>query len=308
MKILVVQIGKIGDMILTTPLFKALRQNIPAAHIHAMVSRRGAPVVKGNPHLTTITVYRKDPVHLFLLLAKMRSTRYDVLIDPKDHYSTESALIARMSRANVKIGFNRPGKNVFSRPLPAQEDNAALHAAARNLLPLKSMGISNSADMRPELFPDSFLQAEVGERYGLRGAQTILLNVSAGDTSRLWEEEKWTDVAQYCISKGFRVLLSFQPSDMKRARLFHSTSIRGMIALIPQVRLVITPDTSIVHIASAFNVPQVALFPPVEWNLNKFRPLSDSSIVLQPKEGEAIAAIPAENVIKAIQKILIPLP
>jgi ADP-heptose:LPS heptosyltransferase len=80
-----------------------------------------------------------------------------------------------------------------------------------------------------------------------------------------------------------------------------------MMALVPQVCLVVTPDTSVVHIASAFNVPQVALFPPVEWNLNKFRPLSDSSIVLQPKEGETIAAIPVEVVVKAIHKTLIPL-
>ena len=140
MKILVVQIGKIGDMILTTPLFKALHQNMPGAHIHVLASRRGAPVVKGNPHLNAIVVYRKDPLRLFFLFIRIRCMRYDFLIDPKDHYSTESALLAQITRANVKVGFNKPGGNVFSHPLPTQEENFALHAAERNLLPMKSLG------------------------------------------------------------------------------------------------------------------------------------------------------------------------
>jgi ADP-heptose:LPS heptosyltransferase len=67
---------------------------------------------------------------------------------------------------------------------------------------------------------------------------------------------------------------------------------------------VVTPDTSVVHIASAFNVPQVALFPPVEWNLHKFRPLSDRSVVLQPSEGAPLASIRTEDVIEAMENLL----
>ena len=318
MKILVVQIGKIGDMVLTTPLFRALHHHMPEAHVHILLSRRGAPVALGNPRIKRAFVYRKDPVRLLFLFLRIRCTRFDILIDPKDHFSRESAMIARMVRAKIKVGFNQPGKKNYSHPLPAQEKNFALHAAERNLMPMKSLGISDVSSMRPELFPDPFIQAKIRKRYALHDTQTILLNVSAGDTSRLWEKEKWTEVARYCLRKGFRVLLSFQPSDKTTARhihkkqpeayLFHSKSIREMIAFVPLVRMLITPDTSIVHIASAFNVPQIALFPAVEWNLNKFRPLSDSSIVLQPKESEAVAAIPVENVVKAIDKILAPLP
>jgi heptosyltransferase III len=314
MKILVVQIGKIGDMVLTTPLFKAIKENMPGAQINALVAHRGTSIIMGNPRIHKIFVYRKDPFRLLFLLFKMRLIHYDFLIDPKDHFSTESAIIARMSRANVKVGFNAPGKKVFSHPLPAQEQNFSIHAAARNLLPLKSLGIAECPNPRPELFPDPFLQKKIKDHYALSDSITILLNLSAGDTGRLWEGRKWSAVAAFCLSKGFRVLISFQPSDalmasriheqQPKARLFHSKSIREIIALVPLVRLVVTPDTSIVHIASAFNVPQVALFPPVEWNLNKFRPLSDLSIVLQPKEGAAIATIGEGEVMDAVEKIL----
>jgi ADP-heptose:LPS heptosyltransferase len=76
-----------------------------------------------------------------------------------------------------------------------------------------------------------------------------------------------------------------------------------MVALAPLVNVVVTPDTSMVHIASAFNIPQIALFPSVEWNLRKFRPLSDSSIVIQPKPGEQLATIPVDDVVKALESI-----
>jgi heptosyltransferase III len=314
MKILVVQIGKIGDMVLTTPLFREIHRHFPGARVNALVSRRGAPVIRGNPNISKILVYRKDPLSLLFLLLKLRLTRYDFLIDPKDHFSTESALLARMSGANISIGFNKRGNKVFSRPLPAQEENYTMHAAARNLLPLTLMGISNSLSDRPELFPDPILQAGIRERSAVCNGKTILLNISTGDACRLWEEKKWCEVAEFCLKKGFHVLLSFQPKDaamagniqkqQPAALLFHSASIRDVIALVPLVSLVVTPDTSIVHIASAFNIPQVALFPPVEWNLNKFRPLSDSSVVLQPKDGEAIAAIRAEDVIRAVETIM----
>jgi ADP-heptose:LPS heptosyltransferase len=314
MKILVVQIGKIGDMVLTTPLFRAIHQGFPGVQIHVLASHRGASVIRGSPRVKKIFIYRKDPLGLLFLLSTMRSTRYDFLIDPKDHFSTESAIIAKISRAEKKVGFNRPGKKVFSQPLPAQEENFVMHACARNLLPLQFLGIPDNFGIRPELFPDPLLQAKIRERYSLQDAKTILLNISTGDACRRWEIEKWSAVARQCLDKGFQVILSFLPSDaamaqrvkelQPRALVFNSQSIGDMIALIPLVGLVVTPDTSIVHIASAFNVPQVALFPPVEWNLNKFRPLSDQSIVLQPKEGSAIASIRAQDVIAAIDSQL----
>jgi heptosyltransferase III len=316
MKILVVQIGKIGDMVITTPLFRAIHQEIPDAHIHVLLSRRGAPVVADNPHIKKIILYRKNPFRLFFLFIRLYFTRYDFLIDPKDHFSTESAIFARISRAAVKVGFNKPGagKKVFSHPLPSQEENFSLHCAARNLLPLGFLGISTPFDIKPELFPNSILQSKMRERYVLDGAAIILLNLSTGDPCRRWKMEKWSAVAGFCIEGCFQVFLSFQPSDSAMAQeihaknpkvvLFRSESIREVIALMPHVRLVVTPDTSIVHIASAFNIPQVALFPRVEWNLNKFRPLSDQSIVLEPSEGAALASIRTEDVVEAMRNLL----
>jgi ADP-heptose:LPS heptosyltransferase len=217
-----------------------------------------------------------------------------------------------MCRAKNKVGYNGEGAKIFSFGIPSQNQNAAVDAVTRNLACLKPLGVSCNAGCRPELFPDARLAKKIRDTFPQDAATTVLLNISAGDASRYWTFEKWAETAEFCLAGGCRVLVAFQPSDGKIARalhalqpgvvLYHSSTIGEIIALMPLVKLVVTLDTSVVHIASAFDVPQIALFPDVEWNLKKFRPLSSLSVVVQPEKGEAVSTIPAERVIGEIEK------
>ncbi|HUI92118.1 MAG TPA: glycosyltransferase family 9 protein [Chitinivibrionales bacterium] len=314
MKILIVQIGRIGDMVLTTPLFRAVAEHVPGAEMHVLSSPRGAPVLRGNPRVKKIFVYRKDPFSFCSLMIRLLLTRYDWLIDPKDHASRESALLAGICRAKNKVGFNREGESTFSFPIPSDLENAALHAVARNLACLKPLGMPSTADPRPELFPDARLVKKIKDTILVDDAKTVALNISAGDSSRYWTVEGWAAVAAYCLSKNLRVIVTYKPADgpnagklqnlQPRVILYDSPAIGDIVALISLVNLVVTPDTSVVHVASAFDVPQVALFPDIEWNLEKFRPLSRKSVVLQQGKGEAVSTITPDRVVSEIEKML----
>jgi ADP-heptose:LPS heptosyltransferase len=313
MKILIVQIGRIGDMVLTTPMFRAVANHIPNAELHVLASPRGVPVLQKNPRVKKIFVYRKDPFSLLLMMVRLRWSRYDWLIDPKDHPSREGAMLARVCRAQNRVGYNREGEKIFSFGIPSNDENMALHAVARNLACLRPLGVTQDADCRPELFPDARLTKKIRETILPDDGKTVLLNLSAGDATRYWPVEKWAEVAALCLARGLRVLIACQPSDGHMAAalrdlqpgviLYHSSTINEIIAVMPLINLVVTLDTSIVHIASAFDVPQIALFPDVEWNVIKFRPLSSLAVVLQPEKGEAISTIPAERVIGEIEKM-----
>ncbi|HEX9934705.1 MAG TPA: glycosyltransferase family 9 protein, partial [bacterium] len=291
MKILVVQIGRIGDTILTTPVFRAIAEAMPEAQIHALVSRRGIPIVKNNPRLKKIFVYRKNPVSLLSLLVRVRFERYDWWIDPKDHYSRESSLLVRLGGAKNSVGFNGPDKKRFTYGVPSHQELFALHGVERNIAPLAFLGITNVRDRTPELFVDPERQQNPGFHNPSSEVTRILFNISAGDESRYWPVEKWIESARHCLSRGYQVIVVSHPkdngnagvlqSDIPEVTLFNSPAIDDVIALMPHVHLVVTPDTSIIHIASAFNVPQIAFFPDVEWNYRKFRPLSQRSIVLR---------------------------
>ena len=301
-------------MVLTTPMFRVVANHIPNAELHVLASPRGAPVLQGNPRVKKIFIYRKDPFSLLLMFVRLRRTRYDWLIDPKDHPSREGAMLARICRAQNRVGYNREGEKIFSFGIPSNDENMALHAVTRNLACLRPLGVPHDADCRPELFPDARLTKKIRETILTDDRKTVLLNISAGDTSRYWPVDKWAKVAALCLARGLRVLIAYLPSDGHMAAalrdlqpgviLYHSSSINEIIAVMPLISLAVTPDTSIVHIASAFDVPQIALFPGVEWNLKKFRPLSSLSVVLQPEKGEAVCTIPAEKVIGEIEKLI----
>jgi ADP-heptose:LPS heptosyltransferase len=315
MKILVVQIGRIGDTILTTPVFRAISEAMPGAHIHALVSRHGVPIVKNNPRLEKIFVYKKDPVSLLSLFVRLRFEGYDWWIDPKDHYSREGSFLVRLGGAKNSIGFNRAGTKRFTYGIPSQQEVFALHGVERTIASLAFLGIQNVQNLTPELFIDTERQQKPAIQQPSPETKRILFNISAGDESRYWPVEKWIESARYCLSRGYHVLVVSHPKDGVSAdalcagapgiTLVHSPSIEDVISLMPYIHLVVTPDTSIVHIASAFNIPQVAFFPDVEWNYRKFRPLSRRSIVLRPGRGEMIHTISSGDVNQAID-LLIP--
>jgi len=316
LKILIVQIGVIGDMVLTTPTFRAVAETLPDAEICVLASRRGAPVVQDNPRLRRVYVLQNNPLTWPLLILRLRLRRFDWWVDPKDHRSRTSAFIARACGVKNRIGYNQGSSAPFSVSIPSFRDNRLLHAVDRNLQVLAPLGVAGPQKRRPELFPHAGLSTKVCRQLPAAGSRTVMLNISAGMAMRRWRIEKWAQVAEACLNRGCKAILTCGPADRAKAEdlerrqpgcvLINSACIREIIALMPTVDLVITPDTSVVHIASAFNVPIVALFAHGEQNLTKFRPLSEKAIVLQPQNQTWVETIDATEVIAAMDAMLGP--
>lgn len=305
MKILIVQIGRIGDMVLTTPMFRAIGDHLPDAEIHVLTSPRDLSVISNNRRITKIHLYRKNFIALPRLAAQLRSQHYDVWIDPKDHSSGEGSLLASLSGARQKIGFNKPEQHLFDVALPSAETNYGLHVSDRNLLALSSLISVDPSHLnrRPELFVDHDCAVQFDPR-------TVVINISAGNPSRHWPAERWSAVIAECARLSLPVGLMFDPADHAAAKeiaarggnclLLDTPTIHHAIAAVSSATLVISPDTSVVHIAAAFNIPIIALYPRVEWNLKKFHPLSDRSAVILPDESQTFQEIPAERVIEKL--------
>ena len=62
-KILIVRLDRIGDVVLSTPVIKALRDAYPEAHIAMMVRPYAREIVEGNQFLDEVIVYDKDGTH-----------------------------------------------------------------------------------------------------------------------------------------------------------------------------------------------------------------------------------------------------
>jgi len=332
MKSLVVQIGRLGDVILLTPMLRALKQKFPHSEIHFLAGRKNAIMLQGNPHVSKVFTYDKNPFKIILLLLKLRREKYDLWIDPKDHYSTESSILAWASGAKKKIGCNKKGGNVFEAHVEFPGEMKTLHTVERNLLAIQFLKVDHH-NIRPELpllpksesFVGEFLKENAEEKNpsvlrtsplekgdNLLTQKKVVVNISASTESRYWQQEAWKELFKNDVFKNAQIFLTFAPEDVAKAeellkatpalKLFRSRSIWDVVSLVKAADVVITPDTAVVHIAAAFDKPIVALFPAQEWNFYKFRPLSMHAGEVF-KEGRSIPEMPVSEVVEAVERI-----
>lgn len=321
MKIVVVQIGHYGDMALLTPVFRAFHHSYPEAAIHVLAARRNYRLICSHPLIDKLWIYDKKPLALLKLLWQLRRERFDWHIDPKDHLSRESSLLARFIGAEHRVGFNGGGKQYFTHPVPDADENnnRHLHCITRNLQALIPLGISPPATPpRPELFPEPesefFTEKYCRESFTNPRKKILLLNLSAGDPARYWKESSWAALLKHCADFPVNIVINAVASDKELAQrlatpytnvfVFPSRSIMDAVSLVQRSAFVVTPDTAIIHIAAAFDVPCVALFNRLAWNFDKFYPLSVSSeALLPPSDSENLADIPPEEVYRALCRV-----
>ena len=107
-KILIVQTAFIGDVILITPLIKAVRELYPSAELDVMVIPQTAGVLKNNPNIDKIILFdkRENKVLSFIkTLLQLRKNKYNIAITP--HSSMTTALLLYYAGIPMRIGFDR---------------------------------------------------------------------------------------------------------------------------------------------------------------------------------------------------------
>jgi len=308
--ILVVALGRIGDLVLVTPIFRALKQLDPTPEVHLLAGRNNYRTVQAHPFVDKVHVYTKKPWSTLQLIYTLRTTCFDLWIDPKDHPSRESRLFARIGRYRTAVGFNTPGKpRVFTHSVIPHTEQVGVHMSTHCLRTLEPLGIY-AQDARPALGVDpqaaqrlcEFLKEHAVSAY-------CLVNISGAIPDRTWQTEKWIGLINTIAreSDGY-FLICCLPRDYVQARqilqfttktcLYETPSIVEVIAAVARADLVLTVDTSIVHIASAFNKPIVSLQPNIYHNYTKYRPLSQHSRgVMAAKEGATVGEIALEKVL-----------
>jgi ADP-heptose:LPS heptosyltransferase len=309
-KILLVQLGRIGDLILMTAMFKVLKETIPGAEIHLLASRNNHHFASKHPYVDKVYVYTKGILSTLVLLHRLKKEKYDFWIDPKDHYSRESHWFASLARAKQKIGYNRPGKPpAFDLAVKSQETQYHDHAAKRNMKALSFLDLEN-ADPRPVLFLDQDSETALKDflsQQGISGYHCI--NISAGKDIRYWPQENWIALLSKIAIHEQSLLIIGDARDAKlaeeiveksaRAKYYPTPSLVDVFSVIKHADLVVTPDTSIVHIAAAFDRPALGLYSNHEWNYKKFHPLSTHyRMVVNPVPEGLVKDIPLDLVLK----------
>lgn len=308
-------------MILTTPLFLALKDVYQDAEVHVLASKRNHDVLEGLTCVDRVHVYHKSPVDVYKLIADLRAESFDLLLDPKDHSSKESTLLARLVGAKVTVGFNYGAKENYTYGIPSSETNDALipplHAVDRNLNVMTALGHSVERYM-PIVAVDDVALAKtmrVVPEHPDRSTR-IILNISVGQPQREWPVSKWIELGKLLTREARSVVVLAAPVDHAaaerivsqigpRAIALCANTIHETVAMISRGDVLVSCDSAPIHIASALDIPVVGIFHSILWNSYKFHPLSNIQRVVQPEISiSQIADIPIVTVFQATKEVL----
>ena len=142
--ILVIKLRYIGDVLLATPVLHALRDRFPDARLTMLVNRGTEDILKWNPDVNEVlTVDRGTPAAQLRLLGELRRCRFDCVIDLTD--GDRSAILARLSGAPVRVGFNEERRWRGLLYTAVVQTNHLTHRVERDLEAVRALGMEPKA-------------------------------------------------------------------------------------------------------------------------------------------------------------------
>ena len=279
--ILVIKLRYIGDVLLATPVLRALRDRFPDTHLTMAVNRGTEAILDGNTDVNEVFVVdRGRPGTQWRLMRELRRRRFDCVVDLTD--SDRSAILARLSGAPVRIGFNEEHRwrgllytAVVQVPRP-------LHRMEHDLEAVRLLGIEPKPGplvfhVSPECEGEAIrLLKDLGVETNDRAAgPLVLLQPGARYWFKAWPPERFAELADRLTdSYGCRILIGGTAGEREiaeairaRARsaptiLAGRTSLLQHAAILKQCAMFIGNDNGPMHMAAALGVPVVALFGP----------------------------------------------
>jgi len=275
MRLLIVLPGALGDVVRALPLLGRVRRGAPGATLGWAVEPPSAPVLAGHPWLDRLHVFERHRGARAALpfLSEIRAAGYEVALDLGR--GLKSGVVARLSRARLRIGFHREdgreGSWLFAnRHLPRQ--GTARPKLAQFLAFGDALGLA-PAEIEFGLAPTA---AEASEAAALTaGLEGPLVAACLGSScaSRRWFPRETAAVLRALRARhGAAAVLLGTPAEAAFAAavkgetdgavrdLVGRTTLRQLLAILSRARLAFGPDSGALHLAAAVGTPVVSLW------------------------------------------------
>lgn len=277
-KILLINLAFIGDVILSTPVARALREHFFQASIDMLTVPVTAPIAELNPYIDRVIIYDKKGRHkkwqnLLNLLRELRSYRYDMIVCT--NFAVRGAMIAWIVGAPCRIGYDAQHGKWFLTHAVSSDRPVIRHEADNYSDVLKALGIT-VADTSLKLKIRQQDQQAVSQILKRTDGKALVLICPAGSyPQKSWSRENYGILIEYLAEEADLVLIGGQAEkklleELNQASGGHAQVCGGtftlpeLTALIADSDLLITVDTAPLHIAQAIGTPVIALFGPTD--------------------------------------------
>ena len=296
-RVLVTKLRHHGDVLLTSPVFSALKAHAPHIEVDALVYRETSPMLINHPSIAAVHTIDRDwkrqgPIAQarseWQLLAALRARKFDLLVHLTEHPRgawLRRALATRYGVAPRRADAPRLWQNAFTH-FYALPRGTRRHTVELNLDALRRIGIQPAdAAKRLTLVPGAATETRVDavlEQHGLAPGAFVQIHPGSRWTFKCWPAQRVAELIDKLAGEGERIVLTGAPDAKEQAMLAEIRSLAqstvidlgGQLSLLELAALTsraaafIGVDSAPMHIAAAVGTPAVALFGPsgdVEW-------------------------------------------
>jgi len=338
------QMTRIGDLVCATPVFRAIKERYPQAHLTVFVSVIPWEIIKHNHRIDEIILYEKENIYLgltgaFRLFRKIQRDKYDwAFILTNNFFHTLIAYFGLIPR-RVKTVIS--GRTLFER-LTDWFNSVKVFYRHHTYLPrhylrlLEPLGIMDAEEIQ-EVFVSEEGEKKAAQFLAANGIKTgktlIGISIGAGNKIKEWGDEKFTQLAQSLSRDDTIIVFVGSRSDESRidAIIDRTKSIRIIKAvdfsieflpsLLKRLKLFVSVDTGPLYVAHALGLPVVDIIGPVD--PREQPPQDEKSVLILPpphiqpssfvmklsgrsqEHERAVRSITVEAVVKGVEKLIL---
>lgn len=278
MKILILRFGSLGDIVLATPLIRALRENFPQSWLAFGLKKKYASLLEADPFLNEIIPLETEGRHkgvwgLLRFSRELKKKKFDLVVDI--HRNLRSIVLSWLLRPSLYLPYSKGRIKRFFR-IYFKKNFPSSHTIERYLSSLNPLGFRVRVKT-PYLVVGEEKEKKVRFFLQKKGVKDkdLLLGIAPGSRwfSKRWKEEGFAWVANRLGEKyGLKPVLMGEKEEKALTRkilslikvpaldLTGATDPGELSALIKRLTLLLSNDSAPMHIASAVRTPVVAIF------------------------------------------------
>lgn len=280
-RILLTRLRFIGDVVLATPVIRAMRMAYPEAHIAFLAEREAASLLEQNPYMSEIIPHdsERNPISQLAFYKRLRDRRFDLAVDFL--CNPRSALLTYATGAPVRVGLDgKPRSRLYTHRIT--EDSPRKTVVESYFQFLRPFHIEPGSP-KTEIFLTEDEQREARIYLQWQGFDVnrpiVGLHPGASWPAKVWPSDRFADLANRLVAKlSAQVLITQGPKDREivsevfhkcigNVRVLDILPLRQLAAILSHVDVYVANDSGPMHIAVAVGTKTIGIFGPGEENI-----------------------------------------
>ena len=332
--ILVVNVNWLGDVIFSTPIFKALKEKYPQARIFCLAVPRVKEILESNSYLDEVIEYDERGKHFspwgkFKLIHDLRRRRFDIAF--LLHRSWTRALLVYLAGIPQRVGYDAKKRGGF---LTHKVRLAAepLHRSDHYLRVIEDFGVTVK-DRTNFLSIDRTARSDIEKMLTQHGVSPsdflVALNTGGNWDLKRWPKSYFVQLMEYLsVHSSWKIVVPGSSQDQSDVQemialsrkqvinLAGKTNLKQLIALLARVDVAVSADSGPLHMANAVGTPVVGIFGPTRPELTGPRGSGEKKFLqkdvgcnrapcyyLDCPSNVCMQAVSVEEVFNAVQEI-----